>query len=81
MIIIYSCNPIVVTYRSYFPKHKSPAPEHLIICTGEFILSGCGRPGQYIGTTSGCQAFAQRRTGNVEGNLTSTDRRTCLQKW
>jgi hypothetical protein len=50
---------LVDTYRLHIPKHRSPeVPEYLTICTSEFILSGCGGPGQDKSTTSGCQAFA-----------------------
>jgi hypothetical protein len=50
---------LVDTYRLHIPKHRSPeVAEYLTICTSEFILSGCGRPGQDKATTSRCQAFA-----------------------
>lgn len=53
---------LVDTYRPNIPIHRSPeVPEYLTICTSEFILSGCGGPGQDKATASKCQGFAQRR--------------------
>ena len=50
---------LVATYRLHIPKHRSPKiPKYLTICTSEFILSGCGGPGQDKATNSACQDFA-----------------------